>query len=68
MGWGGFLDQLFKKLPIQDRKERIKNKIEDLRQERARLIKEPASVKTSKRITDIDISIPECEQLLRNIS
>ena len=68
MGWGNFLDQLFKKLPIQDRKERIKNKIEDLRQERAKLIKEPASVKTSKRITDIDISIPECEQLLRNIS
>ncbi len=30
MGWGNFLDQLFKKLPIQDRKERIKNKIDDL--------------------------------------
>ena len=68
MGWGGFLDKLIGKLPIQDRKERIKNKIEDLRQERAKLIKEPSSVKTSKRITDIDIAIPECEQLLRNIS
>ena len=67
-GWGDFLGGLLNKLPIQDRKERIKNHIEDLRNERARLIKEPSSVKTSKRITDIDISIPECEQLLRNIS
>jgi len=70
MGWAIFdvFKMLLEKLPIQDRKERIKNRIEDLRKERVKLQKEPASVKTSKRITDIDISIPECEQLLRNIS
>lgn len=68
MGWGGFLDQLFKKLPIQDRKERIKNHIEDLRKERIKLQKESASVKTSKRITAIDLDIIKSEQLLRNIS
>lgn len=68
MGWGGFFDQFIKKIPVQDRKERIKNHIEDLRTERARLVKEVSSVKTSKRITVIDIDIIKSEQLLRNIA
>jgi len=63
-----FLGGLMNKIPIQDRKERIKNQIEDLRAERIKLLKEPSSVKTSKRISDIDVAIPKCEQLLRNIS
>ncbi len=68
MGWGGFLDQFFKKLPIQDRKERIKNKMEDLRTERINLLKESASVKTSKRISAIDSELLRLEQLLRNLT
>jgi len=67
MGWGGAFDQVLKKLPIQDRKERIKNHIEDLRTERAKLLKEVSSVKTSKRITVIDSDIVHSEQLLRNL-
>lgn len=68
MGWGGAIDKLLAKLPIQDRKERIKNKIEDLRKERAKLLRGDASVKTSKRITVIDESIIRHEQLLRNLT
>lgn len=30
MGWGGFLDKLLGKLPIQDRTERWKNEIDKL--------------------------------------
>jgi len=67
MGWGGAFDKLLAKLPIQDRKERIKNHIEDLRTERAKLLKEASSVKTSKRITAIDSDILHSEQLLRNL-
>jgi hypothetical protein len=68
MGWGGFLDKLMGKIPVQDRKERIKNHIEDLRNERVKLLKEDSSVKTSKRITAIDADILHSEQLLRNLS
>lgn len=63
-----FLGGLMNKIPIQDRKERIKNQIEDLRTERVNLLKEPSSVKTSKRITTIDELIVRNEQLLRNLS
>jgi hypothetical protein len=66
-GWGGAIDKIISKLPIQDRRERIKNHIEDLRTERAKLVKEPSSVKTSKRITIIDLDIVHSEQLLRNL-
>ncbi len=68
MGIISLLDNLLKKLPIQDRKERIKNHIEDLRNERAKLLKEISSVKTSKRISAIDQNILKSEQLLRNLT
>ena len=63
-----FLGGLMNKIPIQDRKERIKNKLEDLRKERNQLLKEDSSVKTSKRITAIDDDIVKHEQLLRNLT
>jgi hypothetical protein len=63
-----FLGGLMNKIPIQDRKERIKNKLEDLRKERIKLLHEPASVKTSKRITAIDRDIIDGEQRLRNLT
>lgn len=34
MGWGGFLDKLLGKLPIQDRIERWKNEIDNLEREK----------------------------------
>ena len=63
-----FLGGLMNKIPIQDRKERIKNKLEDLRKERMRLLNEPATIKTSKRITVIDRDIIDGEQRLRNLT
>ena len=63
-----FLGGLMNKIPIQDRKERIKNKLEDLRKERIKLLNEPASVKTSKRISVIDRDIIDGEQRLRNLT
>jgi hypothetical protein len=68
MGFISLLDNVFKKIPIQDRKERIKNQIEDLRKERNQLLREDSNVKTSRRITAIDNDIVRCEQLLRNLS
>ena len=45
MGWGNFLDQLFKKLPIQDRKERIKNRIDDIDRQQKELTNGEATPK-----------------------
>jgi len=66
MGWGGFLDKLINKLPIQDRKERWKNELENIRKERESLIKETWDVKKGKRLSWINGRIIELEQLLRN--
>jgi len=45
MGWGNAFDQLLKKLPIQDRKERIKNRIKDLEREQKELTSGEATLK-----------------------
>lgn len=39
MAWGSFLDKLIDKLPIQSRKERIKNRIDDLEKQQKELTK-----------------------------
>ena len=44
-GWGGFLDKLISKLPIQDRKERIKNRIKDLERQQKELTNGEATPK-----------------------
>ena len=45
MGWGGFLDKLISKLPIQDRKERIKNRIDNIDRQQKELTNGEATPK-----------------------
>lgn len=51
--WGDFLNRLMKKLPIQDRKERILNKIHDLEREKNDLLTETHSNTTANRMARI---------------
>jgi len=44
-GWGSFLDKFISKLPIQDRKERIKNRINDLERKQKELTNGEATPK-----------------------
>jgi len=66
MSWGGFLDKLMGKLPIQDRKERWRNQIENLKKEKIKLQKGVCDEKKAKRISDIDKRIAYLDQLCRN--
>ena len=66
MGWGGFLDKLLGKLPIQDRQERWRNQIENLKKEKNALLKTKPTPKKARRIVDIDKRIEYLTQLLRN--
>ena len=68
MSWGGFLDSLFKKLPIQDRRERIKNEIDNLTKEREELKSQDATDKNIKRMQFINSKLPVLLQLLKNTS
>ncbi len=66
MGWGNFLDQLFKKLPICDRKERWKNQIDNLTKERDALLKKPATIKSAARVAVINRELDRLNQLCKN--
>jgi len=66
MGWGGFLDKLFGILPIQKRKERWKNEIDNLKKERKALLKGKCDEKKSDRLVVIDDRIEYLNQLLKN--
>ena len=66
MGWGGAADQLLSKLPIQDRKERWKNKLDNLKKEREKLLKGKWDVKKGKRLDAIDIELDKLLQLCKN--
>ena len=66
MGWGGFLDKLMGKIPIQDRIERIKNKITDLEEEKMKIIGGTWDVKKTMRIKSIDIELTKQRRLLAN--
>lgn len=68
MGWGGFFDKLLGKLPIQDRKERWKNEIDNLRKEKERLLKGDADAKKALRVIAINKRLLYLEQLLKNAS
>ena len=68
MGWGGFLDKFISKLPIQDRKERIKNKITSLELEREKLVKETWDAKKGKRLGDINTELVVLREQLKNFS
>lgn len=45
MGWGGAIELFLKKIPIQDRKERIKNQIKNLEREQEELKKGECTTK-----------------------
>lgn len=66
MGWGGFLDKLIDKLPIQGRKERWKNQLDGLQKERKKLLKGKWDAKKARRLFDIDDRISKLVQLLKN--
>lgn len=68
MGWGGFLDKLLSVLPIQKRKERWKNEIENLTKEKAILLKGDCDAKKANRIDWINSRIANLQQLLKNSS
>ncbi len=74
MGWGGFLDKLLDKLPIQGRIERWKNELENLEKEKARLsilnldINKPEDRAKAKRLDVIIPRIVYLNQLLKNKS
>lgn len=65
-GWGGFLDKLMDKLPIQGRVERWKNELDNLRKEKQQLLKGEANDKTIKRMDFINRRSAELVQLLKN--
>jgi len=66
MGWGGFLDKLLGILPIQKRKERWKNEIDNLTKERENLLNGEADEKKAVRVGIIDKRIAYLNQLLKN--
>lgn len=66
MAWGGFLDKLLEKLPIQGRVERWKNELENLKHERQDLYDGEASIKASQRLTIVNTRIDYLDQLLKN--
>ena len=60
------LDWLKDKLPIQDRKERWKNELDNCKKERTKLLRGKADDKKIKRLEYLDNRIDNLNQLLRN--
>lgn len=65
-GWGGFLDKLMGVLPIQKRKERWKNELDNLQKERDTLLQGQCDEKKSTRLITINNRIAYLVQLLKN--
>jgi hypothetical protein len=66
MGWGGFLDKLMGKLPIQQRIERWKNEIDNLTKEKNKLLLGECDEKKATRLEFIDTRIAYLLQLCKN--
>ena len=69
LGIGAFLGGIGKildKLPIQGRKERWKNEIDNLTKERAQLLKGDCDEKKAARVDAINKRIDNLNQLLKN--
>jgi len=64
--WGSFLNRLMKKLPIQDRKERILNKINDLERERDDLLTKEHSDTTANRMAYIINELSRMREFVKN--
>ena len=59
-------NKLFGKIPIQNRRERWKNDIDNLTKERKKLINGVCTEKTADRIMKIDEKIAYLNQLMKN--
>ena len=74
MGWGGFLDKLLDKLPIQGRIERMRNELENLEKEKRNIailnldIKNEEDRKKAYRLDVVIKRIAYLNQLLKNKS
>ena len=69
LGWGTFfggLGKILDKLPIQGRKERWKNEVENLTKEKNSILKGEANEKKANRITVINERLAYLNQLLKN--
>jgi hypothetical protein len=66
MGWGGFLDKLLSKLPIQGRIERWKNELAKLQREEKDILSGPSNVSASNRLSVVRKRMSELQELLRN--
>lgn len=62
----GGIGKILDKLPIQGRRERWRNEIDNLKKEKNGLQKKPATFKTAKRMASIDKRIDYLEQLCKN--
>lgn len=65
-GWGSFLDKLISKLPFQDRMERIKNELDNLKKEKEKLLTSEWTEKNSSRLLYINERVEYLIQLLKN--
>ncbi len=54
------------KLPIQDRKERWKNELDNLKKEKAEILIHKADIKKASRLAYVERRIDDLEQLFRN--
>jgi hypothetical protein len=69
LGWGQFfggIGKLFGKLPIQERKERWKNELDNLTKEKRKLLLGDCDEKKANRVAVIDERIAVINQLLKN--
>ena len=69
MGWEKIIDILNwakDKLPIQDRKERWRNELDNLKKEKAEILINKADIKKANRLVYIERRIIDLEQLFRN--
>jgi hypothetical protein len=66
MGWGGFLDKIMDKLPIQSRVERWKNQIDQYEREKKLLLSGECDDKKSKRLLFIDTELVRLNGLCKN--
>lgn len=69
MGWGEFfggIGKILGKLPIQERKERWRNEIDNLKKEKNDLFLKKPTPKTARRMVAIDDRVNYLEQLCKN--
>jgi len=67
-GWGNFLGGLMNKLPIQDRWERIRNRLDKLKKEEKNLLKGKYNEKKAKRLHAVRNNMSKCVKLLQHRS